>query len=176
MPDAYRALDTVRLLTNSAPADSARVSGTHSRPSPAPGVDARDELYQTIRSWEDDIRGFLRHRAARDLNTHEDTLESAVRYLNRNWDRAIARDPGGKDFGLEMLGLFSRALRMVKNGPIRSRLTIPCPRCSSKALVQQEGIAGRAWYTLCSERIGGCGVYYTEVEMEWAAHVRLAVR
>jgi hypothetical protein len=135
----------------------------------------RDEIFQTIRCWEDDIRQHLRHRAARDGRSREETLALAVRYLNRNFVAAMKRDPGGLEFGEEVRALFSSALRLVKNGPIRSRLTIACPRCSRRSLVQQEGLAGKAWFTVCDERLAGCGTSYTEVEMTWMVEVRKAV-
>lgn len=140
----------------------------------APGVDLRDEMFHTLRSWEDDVRGALKHRAARDGGSREETLDRSVRYLNRNFESAIKRDPGGLEFGQEIYHLFTAALRLLKNGPIRSRLTISCPRCSRRSLVQQEGIAGRPWVTVCDERLAGCGTSYTEVEMTWMVELRMA--
>lgn len=133
-------------------------------------------MFHTVRSWEDDLRQHLHHRAARDSTTREATLETAVRYLNRNFTAAMARDPGGREFGQEMNALFSTALRMVKNGPLRHILTIPCPHCSRKALMQQEGIALEPWYTACETRLGGCGRLYTEQEMSWIVEVQVAAQ
>lgn len=131
-------------------------------------------MFHTLRSWEDDLRQHQRHRAARDGSTREATVALTVRYLNRNIDAALSRDPGGKDFGHEINVLYSTALRMVKNGPLRTILTYPCPRCDRKALMQQEGIAGTPWYTACEIRLGGCGHLYTEQEMTWMAELALA--
>jgi len=175
IPEAYTALDAVRFYSRSAPADAVRVSGSKDRPSVAPGVDLRDEMFHTLRCWEDDVRLALRHRGSRDGADREETLDRSVRYLNRNFESAIKRDPGGLEFGQEIHSLFVSALRLLKNGPIRSRLTITCPRCSRRSLVQQEGIAGRPWVTVCDERLAGCGTLYTEVEMTWVVEMRKAV-
>lgn len=174
LPDAYLALDAVRFLTASQPADAPQVTGTRDRPSPAPGADLRDEIFHTSRSWEDDLRQHLHHRAARDGDTREETLTRTVRYLNRNFDTMIVREVCAKDFGQEMLWLFTASLRMVKNGPTRRVLIIPCPSCHRRSLIQQEGIALKPWYTSCEERLGGCGRLFTETEMAWATEVQLA--
>lgn len=175
LPQAYTALGTVALLTASQPLDAVRVSGTRERPSTAPGADLQDEIFHTLRSWEDTLRQHQRHRAARDATTRETTVTLSVRYLNRNFDTAIARQPGGEEFGQNINVLFSTALRMVKNGPLRHILSVPCPRCGRKALMQQEGLALQPWYTACETRLGGCGCLYSEQEMSWLVEVRMAV-
>jgi hypothetical protein len=138
-------------------------------------VDLRDEIFQTVCCWENDLRQHLRHRAARDLATRDATLVNAVRYLNRNFPSMIARPECAAEFGHEVNVLFSTALRVVKNGPLRAHLTIPCPYCHRRTLMQQEGVALHPWYTSCEEVLGGCGRLFTETEMVWMAEVRLAV-
>jgi hypothetical protein len=175
LPSAYEALLSVSVIKPS-PTDTLRVSGSRERPSPSAAVDLRDELFQTTRSWEDSLRQHLRHRAARDLGERGLTLVSAVRYLNRNFERMMCRQECAADFGHEVNVLFSTSLRLVKNGPLRALLSIPCPFCKRKCLMQQEGLAGVPWYTACEQRLGGCGRLFTEQEMEWMVHVRVAVQ
>jgi len=127
-------------------------------------------------SWEDDLRQHLRVRAAHLPDGSERALQTAVRFLNGNWDAAISRPECSRDFGDETTGLYLRALRMVKNDRPRRKLSIPCPRCDVRALVQHEGFANVPWYTECLPDLGGCGVLYSEQEMSWAAEVRVAVR
>lgn len=178
MPDAYTALGVVPYLTPRAPSDelATHVSGSRERPSPGPGVDLRHEMSRTMCSWEDDMRSFLRSASAVLPDGSRDALAAAVGYLNMNFDRMMARTECAADFGHEVLSLFQSALRMVKNGPSRRKLHIPCPRCDMRALVQQEGLAGRPWYTECIRHIGGCGTLFSEQEMTWAVEVRMAVR
>lgn len=80
------------------------------------------------------------------------------------------------DFGHEINVLFSTALRMVKNGPLRAHLIIPCPYCNRRTLLQQEGVATKPWFTSCEERLGGCGRLFTEQEMVWMVEQRVAVQ
>lgn len=127
-------------------------------------------------SWEDDLRVFLRVRAAHLPDGSERALQTAVRFLNGNWERAMARTECAREFGEETTALFQRAVRMVKNGQSKRRLHIPCPHCDVRALVQHEGVVNTPWYTECVEVIGGCGRLFSEQEMTWAAEVRLAVR
>lgn len=174
LPDAYSALGTLHLLSRAAPADAVRVAGTREPPSPAPGVDQQDAIFHLVRSWEEDLRLHLRHRGPRFGGGQAEMLDGTVRYLNRNFDAAISRSPGGREFGEEIYGAFAAAVRMVKNGPIRSRLIIPCPRCNRKALFQREGVSGKPWFTICEEAVGGCGVRYSEGEMTWVAEYHLA--
>ena len=176
LPVGYVALAGVMGLSAPSPADAIRVSGSRDRPSPSAAVDLRDELFQMVRVWENDLRQFLHHRAARDLESRESTLSSGVRYLNRNFGRMMARPECAADFGHEINVLFSTVLRMVKNGPLRSLLSIPCPWCHRKTLMQQEGVALVPWYTACEAALGGCGRLFTEQEMAWMAEVRLAVK
>ena len=175
LPQAYEALKTVRLLTRTPPLDATRVSGSRERPSPDPGVDLMDETYHTIRSWEDDSRTTLHHRAAREKGSREGNLLQGVRYLNRNFEALMQSPDRAGDFGSEVDSLFARALSMVKNGPLRAFLKIPCHYCGRKSLIQREGIAGRQWYTACEENLGGCGRLFTETEMAWAAEVQMAL-
>lgn len=174
LPQTYAALLTVSPYRAS-PTDAIRVSGSRERSSPSPAVDLRDEIFQTARCWENDLRQHLRHRAARDLATRDLTLTNAVRYLNRNFPAMMARPECAADFGHEVNVLFSTALRMVKNGPLRAHLSIPCPFCDRRTLMQQEGLALQPWYTSCEETLGGCGRLFTETEMVWMAEIRLAV-
>lgn len=175
LPVAYVALGGVSPIRES-PTDVVRVSGSRERRSPSPAVDLRDEIFQVVRGWEDDLRQFLRHRAARDLETREGTLANGVRYLNRNFVRMMERPECAADFGREMNVLFSTALRMVRNGPLRALLTFPCPWCHRRTLMQQEGVANVPWYTSCEQSLGGCGRLFTEDEMVWMAQVRVAIQ
>lgn len=175
LPLAYEALGEV-LVWRSGGSDDVRVSGSRERPSPSVAVDTRDEVFQMVRSWEDDLRQHLGHRAARDLETRESTLVSGVRYLNRNFEVMMGREECAEEFGREMNVLFSTALRLVKNGPLRSHLTIPCAWCGRKCLMQQEGVALVPWYTSCEVTLGGCGRLFTEKEMVWMAQVRLVIK
>lgn len=174
LPQAYVALVSVSPIKPS-PTDVVRVSGSRERMGPSVAVDLQDEIFQQVRSWEDDLRQHLRHRAARDLDTRERTLVNGVRYLNRSFDRMMVRPECAADFGHEVNVLFSTALRLVRNGPLRSHLLIPCPYCQRRTLMQQEGLALKPWYTSCEESLGGCGRLFTETEMVWMAEVRLAV-
>lgn len=167
MSQAYQALDSLRFTSRSVSYDSTRVTGSPGRPSAGPGVDMRDEIFHTIRAWEDDLREHLRHRGARDLGSREDTLAGAVRYLNRNFTVAISRDPGGREFGTETVALLTKTLKLVKNGPMRHVLVVPCPFCQTKALVAQEGVVLKPWFTYCEARLGGCGKSFTEMEVGW---------
>lgn len=176
LPVGYVALAGLMDLRAASPTDAVRVSGSRESPSPSPAVDLRDEVFQVVRAWEDDLRGHLRHRAARDLSSREETLTSGVRYLNRNFGRMISRPECAAEFGHEVNVLFSTVLRMIKNGPLRSHLGIPCPWCHRKTLMQQEGVALKPWYTACEVALGGCGRLFTEDEMAWMAQVRLAVK
>lgn len=178
LPTAYRALDAVPYMTPRAPSDdlATHVSGSRERPSPGPGVDLRYEMSRTMCSWEDDLRVHLRVRAAHLPDGSERALQTAVRFLNGNWERAIGRPECSREFGDETWSLYLRTLRMVKNDRPRRKLSIPCPRCDVRAMVQHEGIANQPWYTECLPDIGGCGVIYSEQEMTWAAQVRVAVR
>lgn len=175
LPDAYGALAGVSVIRSS-PTDAVRVSGSRERLSPSAAVDLRDELFQTVCDWEDDLRRFLNHRSARDGSSREETLTSGVRYLNRNFERMMQRTDRAADFGHQMNVLFSTALRLVKNGPLRAHLSIPCPWCNRKCLMQQEGVALKPWYTSCEEILGGCGRLFTETEMVWMTEVRLAIK
>lgn len=179
MPTAYAALAAVPYMTPRPPSDElmTHVSGSRERPSPGPGVDLRHELSRTLCSWEDDMRSYLHSRAAPMPDGSGEALTAAVHYLNMNFERMMGRAECAQDFGQEVLHLFQAVLRMVKNGPSRRKLHIPCPRCDVRALVQHEGIAGQPWYTECVRSTwNGCGAFFTEQEMTWAVEVRMAVR
>ena len=178
MPDAYRALGIVPYLSPRPSSDEilTHVSGSRERPSPGPGVDLRYEMSKVLCLWEDDLRSHLRLRAAMMPDGSGEALSRAVELLNSNFAPMMARSECAKDFGQEILHLFQAALRMVKNGPSRRKLHIPCPRCDIRALIQHEGIAHMPWYTECTRHIGGCGTLFSEQEMTWAAEVRLAAR
>lgn len=175
LPVVYVDLLSVSPIRSS-PTDAVRVSGSRERMSPSVAVDLRDEVFQTVRCWEDDLRQFHGHRAARDLETRERTLINGVRYLNRNFGSMMGRRECAADFGHEMNVLFSTALSMIKNGPLRSLLSFPCPWCHRRALMQQEGPASVPWYTSCEASLGGCGRLFTEDEMVWMAQVRVAIQ
>ncbi len=167
MPQAYEALGSLLHVSKSVTYDNLRVTGSPSRPSPGPWVDMRDQIFHAIRTWEDETRQHLRHRGARDLGSREDTLASAVRYLNRNFTAVMSRDPQGREIGKGVVTLLETTLKMVKNGPIRRVLVIPCPLCHMKALVAREGVVKEPWFTYCEARLGGCGKSFTETEVGW---------
>lgn len=176
LPLAYQALDAVTFMTREAPE---RVSGSRTPPSPSPGGDAQDEMLRTMTSWEDDLRYWAkynrspehhwRHRpgAGRDETAPLLTLEAACLYLNGSFGLMMEREECAADFGCEILSLFTRAQAMVKNGPQRRRLPLPCPHCDLLTLLQEEGVAGRPWYIVCEVRPGGCGSLYTPEEWDW---------
>jgi hypothetical protein len=180
LPLAYQALDAVAFMTKDAPE---RVSGSREKPSPAPGVDAQDEMLRTMTSWEDDLRHWVKYNRSPEHHWtwtagagHDDkapllTLERACTFLNASFDLMMEREECAADFGREVLSLFTRTQAMVKNGPQRRRLPVPCPHCDLLTLLQEEGIAGRPWYVVCEIRPGGCGTLYTPEEYEWWTEV-----
>lgn len=175
LPGVYVALGGVSSFRGS-PTDVVRVSGSRERCSPSVAVDLRDELFQWVRLWEDCLRRLLRDGAAHDGVSRLATLRGGVGYLSRNFDRMMGRSECAADFGREANVLFSTALRLVKDGPLRVLLSCPCPFCDRKTLMQQEGVALRPWYTACESTLGGCGRLFTETEMVWMTNVRLAVK
>ena len=180
LPLAYQALDAVVYMTKDVPE---RVSGSREKPSPAPGVDMQDEMLQTIRSWEDDLCYWVKYNrspqhhwhwiagAGRDDKAPLLTLEKACAFLYGSFDLMMDREECAADFGREILSLFTRTQAMVKNGPQRRRLPLPCPHCDLLTLLQEEGMAGRPWYIVCETRPGGCGTLYTPEEYEWWVEV-----
>jgi hypothetical protein len=173
LPSAYEALLSVSVIRAS-PTDTVRVSGSKERQSPSGAVDLRDELFQRVRWWEDDLRVFLRLRAAQDAASREVTLRQSVELLSREFGRMMER-PGSTGFGQDMTGLLGRVLRAVKNGPTRSLLIYPCAFCNRRCLIQHEGLANRPWFTACEPALGGCGRLFTEQEIEWMAEVRVVI-
>lgn len=182
LPLAYEALDSVIYLT---PKTAQRVSGSQAPRSPSPGGDLQDEIYTTVRSWEDDVRSWRRWQdcvpdmriygpAMDDPVDRLKTVGNAVRYLSIHIEAQLDREECGADFGTEMLSLFRRSRSMVGGGPNKRHLSLPCPACDLRALVAEEGIAHKPWYTVCVERIGGCGRLYTEQEITWATGLMLA--
>lgn len=181
LPLAYQALDAVTFMTRE---PGEHVSGTKTPPSPSPGGDAQDELLRTMTSWEDDLRYWAKYNrspihmwkhqpgAGRDASGPLLTLDAACTYLNAHFDVMMAREECAADFGREILSLFTRAQAMVKTGPQRRRLPLPCPSCDFLTLVQEEGVAGRPWYISCDPRPGGCGRLYTPEEWEWWVQVQ----
>jgi hypothetical protein len=182
LPLAYQALDAVAFMSRDVPE---RVSGSRERPSPSPGGDAQDELLHTMTSWEDDLRYWAKynhspehHWKYRPGAGHDDvapllTLEAACVYLNGNFHIMMEREECAGDFGSEVLSLFTRAQGMVKNGPQRRKLPLPCPKCDLRTLIQEEGIAGRPWYVSCETRPGGCGSLYTPEEWDWWVQIQV---
>lgn len=182
LPLAYRALGSTKFLTRTASADEERRGRSDVPPSPSPGADHQDEILRTTASWEDDLRQHLGHRAS-PLALDPDplaALTASVEYLNANYQAMVERVYVAADFTAEIWRLHAIALAMVKNKPVRRFLPAPCPSCDTRALVQEEGLAKRPWYVECSERLGGCGRLYSELEYEWlcrlltGGHVRSA--
>lgn len=180
MPLAYQALDAVAFMSRD---PSEPVSGSKAPASPSPGGDAQDEMLRTICSWEDDFRFWAKYNrspqhhwqyrpgAGHDLLTPLLTLEAACLYLNGNFGLMMQREECAIEFGGEILSLFTRTQAMVKNGPRRIHLHLPCPRCDMMSVIQEEGVAGRPWYLTCPETAGGCGSLYTPEEWDWWVEV-----
>lgn len=178
LPLAYEALDSVIYLT---PKTAQRVSGSQSPRSPSPGGDLQDEIYTTVRSWEDDLCAWRRRRERDfvpapmdDPDSRLVTLTASTDALGRFFETMIDREECAADFGCEVLSLFRRSRSMVGGGPNKRHLSLPCPACDLRALVAEEGIAHKPWYTVCVERLGGCGRLYTEQEISWATGLMLA--
>lgn len=167
LPQAYRALATVKFLTRTASADEERRGRSDVPPSPSPGADHQDEICRTATAWEDDLRQHLHHRAAADTGEQHLDLAVSVDYLNRNWQNMIEREECAADFAEDMVRLFRAAVAMVKNRPIRRTLPVACPTCDMETLIQEEGVAGKPWYVECSEPLGGCSRLFTENEYEY---------
>jgi hypothetical protein len=167
LPDAYKALDTVKYLSRTASADEERRGRSDVPPSPSPGADHQDEICRTVTEWEDDLRHHLGHRAAADTGNQAADLTASVEYLNRNWQAMIERPECAGDFADDVTRLFRISIAMVKNKPIRKTLPVACPTCDMETLVQEEGPAGRPWYVECVERLGGCSRLFTENEYEF---------
>lgn len=169
LPQAYDALASVKFLTRTSSADDERRGRSDVAPSPSPGADHQDEICRTVSGWEDDLRQYLGHHAAADTGEHRADLAASVNYLNLNWQAMIEREDCANDFAAEMVRLFRATVGMVKNRPIRRHLPVPCPSpgCGCKALIQEEGIAGKPWYVECAERLAGCGRLYAEADWAW---------
>lgn len=169
LPLAYDALASVKYLTRSSSADEERRGRSDVPPSPSPGADHQDEIARTATAWEDDLRHHLQHAAAADTGEPRCDLAASVEYLNRNWQAMIGRVECAAEFTDEITRLHRTAVAMVKNKPVRKHLAAPCPSpgCRVKALIQEEGIAGKPWYVECSERLGGCGRLYAERDWDW---------
>jgi hypothetical protein len=180
LPLAYDALGSAKFLTRTASADEERRGRSDVPPSPSPGADHQDEICRVAAAWEDDLRLHLGHQAA---PYRETALAASVEYLNANWAAMLLRPEAAPDFTSEVWRLHRVAVAMVKNKPVRRHLPSPCPSpgCDVKALIQEEGLAGRPWYVECSGRLGGCGRLYSENDWDWFAklladgHVRPAV-
>lgn len=167
LPVAYRALDSMKYLTRTAPADDGRRGRSDAAPSPSPGADQQDEICRTISMWEDDLRQHLHHSAAQDTGVQHADLAASVDYLNYNWRAMSERAECAGDFADEISRLFRVSVAMVKNKTVRRTLPVACPTCEMETLIQEEGIAGRPWYVECSERLGGCSRLFTENEYEF---------
>lgn len=176
LPLAYQALEAVAFMSRE-PGEP--VSGSKAPASPSPGGDAQDEILRTMRAWEDDLRFWAKYNrspqhhwryrpgAGQDLEAPLLTLEAACLYLNGNFGLMMERQECAVEFGMEIMSLFTRAQSMIKNGPQRKHMQLPCPRCDMISVVQEEGVAGRPWYIMCETRAGGCGSLYTPEEWEW---------
>lgn len=174
LPQGYAALSGVGAFRCS-PTDVVRVSGSRERRSPSPAVDLRDELFRAVCVWSGDLRSYLGHVPGRG-GEREVVLAAEVDYLNSHFERMIVRADAARAFGVQMRSLFGTVLGLVKNGPLRSHLIIPCPYCDMRTLFQQEGVAGRPWYTSCETVLGGCGRLFTETEMVWMTEIRLVIK
>jgi len=167
LPLAHAALGSVKFLTRTASADEERRGRSDVPPSPSPGADHQDEIRRTITTWEDDLRHQLGHQAAADTGDPAADLAASVEYLNTNYAAMLQRPECAGDFASEIWRLHRVAVAMVKNKPVRRHLPAPCPSCDMLTLIQEEGIAGKAWYVECSERLGGCARLYQETEYLW---------
>jgi hypothetical protein len=151
------------------------VSGSRGVPSVSVAVDVQDEVFRSVRGWVAELGGWLGVEGPVGSGPREEVIVKDVGFLSRFMDRMLSRPTVGAEFGKEMSVLFSTGLRLVKDGPLRSLLLVPCAWCGCRSLMQQEGVAGKPWYTACEVRLGGCGRLFTEDEMAWMAEVRLAV-
>lgn len=172
LPLAYDALASVKFLTRTASADEERRGRSDVPPSPSPGADHQNEILSFARDWEDALRRHLHHQAATDtFGDPRATLTTAVEYLNSHYqDLTDGCDYDlVEEFAKDIHNAYSTALAMVKNKPVRRHLPTPCPSpgCDVRALIQEEGIAGKPWYVECSERLGGCGRLYAEQDWSW---------
>lgn len=172
LPLAYDALASVKYLTRTATADEERRGRSDVPPSPSPGADHQNDILSYARDWEDMLRRHLGHKAATDqFGAPRATLVNAVEYLNANY-QALTDGCGYdfvEEFARDIHGAYSTALAMVKNKPVRRHLPTPCPSpgCGYKALIQEEGVAGKPWYVECAEHLGGCGRLYAEQDWAW---------
>ena len=172
LPQAYDALASVKYLTRTATADDERRGRSDVPPSPSPGADHQNDILSYARDWEDMLRRHLGHKAATDqFGDPRATLVNAVEYLNLNY-QALTDGCGYdfvEEFARDIHGAYSTALAMVKNNPVRRHLPTPCPSpgCGYKALIQEEGVAGKPWYVECAEHLGGCGRLYAEQDWAW---------
>lgn len=170
LPQAYDALAAVQFMTRSASADEERRGRSDVPPSPSPGADQQDAIVRLACAWEDVLRQHLRHVSATDaFGDPRATLAAATEYLNTNYFEIIENADFGADFGRETLTAHRTVVAMVKNKPVRKHLPVPCPSpgCGCKALIQEEGVAGRPWYVECVEHLGGCGRLYAEADWAW---------
>lgn len=175
LPQAYDALDSLRFTGAPAAWGATRVSGSPPPRSLGPGVELRDEIYHTARSWEDDVRHCLGHDSGVDGSSREETLAAACSYLNSNFVFAISRELGGLEFGVGAITLLQLALKKLKNDFSTHILIMPCPSCGMRSLVTQEGVAKEPWFTVCEQRLGGCGRQLSEEEMDGVAFRALVV-
>jgi len=172
LPQAYDALASVKFLTRTASADEERRGRSDVPPSPSPGADHQNEILSFARDWEDALRRHLRHPAATDrFGDPRATLAAAADYLNTHY-QALVEGCGYdfvEEFARDIHGAYSTAVAMVKNKPVRRHLPTPCPSpgCDVRALIQEEGVAGKPWYVECCERLGGCGRLYAEQDWAW---------
>lgn len=174
LPLAYDALGSVKFLTRTASADEERRGRSDVPPSPSPGADHQDEICRTVTAWEDDLRQHLKHAAAADTGEQRDDLAASVEYLNRNYTAMIERPECAGDFTDEISRLHRIAVGMCKNKSGRRFLPAPCPSCDARALIQEEGFAGKPWYVECTEWLGGCSRLYSELEYEWLCRLLAA--
>lgn len=169
LPVAYTALNSVKYLTRTASADEERRARADTARSPSPGADHQDEILRTVHAWENDLRRHLCHRAATDTGTPTTDLAASVDYLNAHYRAMIERPGRAAEFADAIWRLHRVSVAMVKNKPVRRHLPTPCPSpgCGIKALIQDEGIAGKPWCIECAEHLGGCGRRYAESDWEW---------
>ncbi len=172
LPEVFERLDGVSVLRSGA-LDVVRVSGSRGSVSPSVAVDLREEVFGVVWGWEAELCGFL-GLLVPDGGSWEVVVTRGTRFLSGWLDRMMERDVGD-EFGRRMCGLFSVCLRVLKDGPSRSRLLIPCGWCGVRGLVREEGLAGRAWFTECVTGLGGCGRLFSEDEMEWQTGVRMVM-
>lgn len=165
LPVGYVALGDLMGGEGLAVSFDARVSGSRPCRSVSPVVDLRDELFRGVCGWEVAVRECLGLGLGGVSGSREVVLTGSVEFLNRCFG-SVMSGADAECFGLWVWRVFDRVLSVVRNGPSRSLLSLPCPFCRMRCLVQHDGVANVSWYTVCEKRMGGCGRLFTESEVD----------